>query len=103
MKRRGVTTASVQPVFATASALRGERSISDISPNADPGASLTLSFRYRTNMSTGYGTASATRTGWFDKDPLQVTDNGGATNAAIGNFISASDAGNAAPSPVAPP
>ncbi len=56
-------------------------------------ATLTLRFRYRTNMSTGRGTASNTRTGWFDKDPLQVTPNG----AAAGNFISSSAAGNDAP------
>lgn len=42
---------------------------------------LTVSFRYRTRMSTLNSTASNAITGWFDKDPLaKVT----------GNFISAS-------------
>ena len=36
-------------------------------------ATITLRFRYRTNMSTGLGTALNTKTGWFDKDPLAVT------------------------------
>ncbi|HTO89896.1 MAG TPA: hypothetical protein VMJ70_02085, partial [Candidatus Sulfotelmatobacter sp.] len=51
--------------------------------------SVTLRFKFRTNMSTGYGTANATRTGWFDKDPLN--------HLAPNNFISSSAAGSAAP------
>lgn len=47
--------------------------------NMGASTSLTVRFRYRTNMSTGIGTAAATRTGWFDKDPLTVN---------VGNFIS---------------
>ncbi len=56
-------------------------------------STLKLRFRFRTNLSTGFGTTEATRTGWFDKDPLQVTANG----AAAGNFISSSAAGTNAP------
>jgi len=52
---------------------------------------LSVRFRYRTNMSTGRITAPDTRTGWFDKDPLQATFSG----AAAGNFISSSAAGDA--------
>ncbi|HEY2954405.1 MAG TPA: FlgD immunoglobulin-like domain containing protein [Candidatus Eisenbacteria bacterium] len=52
-------------------------------PSATP---VSLSFSYRTRMSTGKGTTSTQRTGWFDKDPLAVV---------AGNFISSSDAGNA--------
>ncbi|MEO5616986.1 MAG: FlgD immunoglobulin-like domain containing protein [Candidatus Eisenbacteria bacterium] len=52
---------------------------------------IRVKFRFRTNMSTGRGTAANTRTGWFDKDPLEVTANG----AAAGNFISSSAAGDA--------
>src|SRR5215831_10454997 len=51
--------------------------------------SVTLRFKFRTNMSTGFGTAPATRTGWFDKDPLN--------HLAPNNFISSSAAGTAAP------
>ncbi|MCE9626349.1 MAG: hypothetical protein K8R56_00345, partial [Candidatus Eisenbacteria bacterium] len=50
--------------------------------------SLTVSFLYRTRMSTSIGTAAATRTGWFHGDPLAVT---------AGNFISSSAAGASAP------
>jgi len=50
--------------------------------------SLTVSFLYRTRMSTAIGTAAATRTGWFHGDPLAVT---------AGNFISSSAAGANAP------
>ena len=50
--------------------------------------SLTVSFKYRTRMSTSIGTAAATRTGWFHGDPLAVT---------AGNFISSSAAGALAP------
>jgi hypothetical protein len=50
--------------------------------------SLTVSFMYRTRMSTSIGTNAATRTGWFHGDPLAVT---------AGNFISSSSAGASAP------
>jgi hypothetical protein len=50
--------------------------------------SLTLSFKYRTRMSTSVGTFASTRTGWFHGDPLAVT---------AGNFISSSAAGVNAP------
>src|SRR5690349_17960227 len=53
-----------------------------------PAQSLTVSFSYRTRMSTSIGSAAATRTGWFHGDPLAVT---------AGNFISSSAAGAAAP------
>ena len=50
--------------------------------------SLTVSFLYRTRMSTSISTNAATRTGWFHGDPLAVT---------AGNFISSSAAGVNAP------
>src|SRR5580765_4936900 len=50
--------------------------------------SLTVSFKYRTRMSTDIGTTASTRTGWFHGDPLAVT---------AGNFISSSAAGALAP------
>ena len=50
--------------------------------------SLTVTFKYRTRMSTSIGTLAATRTGWFHGDPLAVT---------AGNFISSSFAGANAP------
>lgn len=50
--------------------------------------SLTVSFAYRTRMSTSIGTTASTRTGWFHGDPLAVT---------AGNFISSSAAGLSAP------
>ena len=50
--------------------------------------SLTVSFKYRTRMSTSIGTTASTRTGWFHGDPLAVT---------AGNFISSSAAGANAP------
>src|SRR5262245_33478467 len=53
-----------------------------------PAQSLTVSFNYRTRMSTGIGTAAATRTGWFHGDPLAVV---------AGNFISSTAAGASAP------
>ncbi len=48
-----------------------------------PAQSLTVSFNYRTRMSTSIGTTASTRTGWFHGDPLAVT---------AGNFISSSAA-----------
>ncbi len=54
-------------------------------------STISVRFRFRTNMSTGRGTAANTRSGWFDKDPLEVTLGG----AAAGNFISSSAAGDA--------
>jgi hypothetical protein len=53
-------------------------------------STIDVRFRFRTTMSTGRGTTAATRTGWFDKDPYQVTTAG----AAAGNFISSSAAGD---------
>src|SRR5262249_41367528 len=47
----------------------------DLDLSGSPGAPLTLSFKYHTRMSTGFGTAAATRTGWFDKDPLSKVAN----------------------------
>jgi hypothetical protein len=53
-----------------------------------PAQSLTVTFNYRTRMSTNIVTTPATRTGWFHGDPLGVTS---------GNFISSSAAGATAP------
>jgi hypothetical protein len=53
-----------------------------------PSQSLSVSFKYRTRMSTSIGTSAATRTGWFHGDPLAVT---------AGNFVSSSAAGVNAP------
>jgi len=58
----------------------------DVNPPA--GQPLNISFLYRTRMSTAFGTAAATRTGWFHGDPL---------NVVAGNFISSSAAGTSAP------
>ncbi len=55
---------------------------------APAGQPLTLSFLYRTRMSTDAITLAATRTGWFHGDPLVVV---------AGNFISSTDAGADAP------
>ena len=52
------------------------------------GQSLTLSFKYRTRMSTSIVTTTSLRTGWFHGDPLAVTS---------GNFISSTAAGANAP------
>ena len=52
------------------------------------GQSLTVSFKYRTRMSTSISTSASSRTGWFHGDPLAVT---------AGNFISSSAAGTLAP------
>ncbi len=52
------------------------------------GASLTLGFSYQTQMSLSIDAAAATRTGWFDKDPLSLAAN---------NFISSTNAGAQAP------
>src|SRR5207237_951219 len=51
------------------------------------------SFKYRTNMSTGFGTGTTTRLGWFDKDPLQATP----THNSENNYISSTLAGSNAP------
>lgn len=59
----------------------------DIS-GATAGANVSVSFSYRTRMSTGKGVSPTSRTGWFDKDPLAVV---------AGNFISSSAAGVGAP------
>ncbi len=58
----------------------------DLQPAA--ATNLSISFLYRTYLSTKINTASATRTGWFHGDPLAVT---------TGNFISSSAAGVNAP------
>jgi hypothetical protein len=58
----------------------------DLQPAA--ATNLSISFLYRTYLSTSIGTAAATRTGWFHGDPLAVT---------TGNFISSSAAGVSAP------
>ncbi len=55
------------------------------------GQPMTVSFKYRTNMSTGVQTATNIRIGWFDKDPLLTV------SLNDGNFISSSDAGTNAP------
>jgi hypothetical protein len=53
-------------------------------------STISVKFKFRSNMSTGRGTVAATRTGWFDKDPLAVTFNQSGTGNALGNFISSS-------------
>jgi hypothetical protein len=58
-------------------------------------SSVTLRFKLRTNMSTAFGTAAGTRTGWFDKDPLGPADQ--TNGASLNNFISSSAAGGSAP------
>jgi len=62
----------------------------DIS-GANPDSVLKVYFKLRTRMSSSKNTANATRTGWFDKDPL--------SDPALndGNFISSTDAGANAP------
>src|SRR5439155_10397948 len=65
----------------------------DLDLSAYTDSSLTVSFAYRTNMSTGFGTTNTTRTGWFDKDPTPVTS--GPVNPQPDNFISSSDATDA--------
>lgn len=67
----------------------------DIDMSANPGASLTVGFSYRTNMSTGFGNAPLTRSGWFDKDP--VAPSSGAVNPQPNNMISSTDADTLAP------
>lgn len=52
----------------------------DIDVSGIGGGTLTLTFDYATQMSTGKNTTAATRTGWYDGDPLTT---------AAGNFISA--------------
>jgi hypothetical protein len=55
------------------------------------GGNLTVSFRYRTRMSTSQSTSPTAITGWYDKDPL---------NKVAGNFISASATANFSAPPV---
>jgi len=55
---------------------------------AQGGQPMTISFLYRTRMSTGVDQAPATRTGWFHGDPISLLP---------GNFISSTDAGLSAP------
>jgi hypothetical protein len=52
----------------------------DISSTSGP---ITIGFQFATQMSTGKGTTAATRTGWFEGDPLTVN------SPTPGNFISA--------------
>ena len=52
------------------------------------GNALSVSFLYRTRMSTSISTTASTRSGWFHGDPLAMT---------AGNFISSSAAGANAP------
>jgi hypothetical protein len=65
----------------------------DIDLTGNTNQSLAIRFDFRTVMSAGIVTAAATRTGWFDSDPLGLTT--GATNPMPGGFISSSDAGDA--------
>ena len=55
----------------------------DIDLSAAGDTTLTVSFQYRTNMSTGFGTNNLTRSGWFVHDPLAVI-----TGGSNPNFIS---------------
>jgi len=66
----------------------------DIDMSGATASDLTITFKYSTDMSTGFSTSSTTRNGWFHFDPLQQTNNGGGSNAAVGNFISSNDATN---------
>src|SRR2546426_989995 len=61
--------------------------------NIPSGSDLKLDFKWQTNMSLGFATDPAKRTGWFDKDPLAFTAGG----AAAGNYISSTAAGGNAP------
>jgi hypothetical protein len=65
----------------------------DIDFTGNTTASLTLRFKFRAVLSTGFITTTATRTGWYDSDPLGVAN--GFTNPQPNNFISSSDAGDA--------
>jgi hypothetical protein len=65
----------------------------DMTPN--PAGNLTIRFRFRTVLSTGVNTAAATRSGWFDSDPLGVVSSPNPGGAQVGNFISSSQAGDA--------
>src|SRR5947199_5663322 len=61
--------------------------------NVPSGSDLKLDFKWQTNMSTVFSTSSSTRTGWFDKDPLQFTTG----NVAPNNYISSTTSGANAP------
>ena len=75
----------------------------DVQLNAGDG--LSLSFNYSTNMSKGINSTTASRCGWFDKDPVSPAATGvwdpnvpgGQTPTNDGNFISSSLAGTNAP------
>ncbi len=56
----------------------------DIDLSGAGDSTLTVSFQYRTSMSTGFSTNNATRTGWFVHDPLTVI-----TGGSNPNFVSA--------------
>lgn len=61
----------------------------DLAPAA--GQDLAISFLYRTRMSTSTSSTASSKCGWFHGDPLRTP------SLNDGNFISASDAGAAAP------
>lgn len=52
----------------------------DIDLSGAGDSTLTVSFQYRTAMSTQYSTNNLTRTGWFVNDPLTVITGGAAPN-----------------------
>jgi len=52
----------------------------DIDLSGAGDTSLTVSFQYRTSMSTGFGTNNITRQGWFQHDPLSVITGGSNPN-----------------------
>src|SRR5258706_2324071 len=63
------------------------------------GASLSLSFAYRTKMSTATDTRAAVRTGWFQYDPTTIgTGAGAGPNQNLSNFVSNTGAGQPADS-----
>ena len=59
----------------------------DIAVDNNASNGVTVTFRYKSRMSTDKQLGTLSRTGWFEGDPLQAT--AGATNQAPGNFISA--------------
>jgi hypothetical protein len=72
--------------------------------DASTATSLSIRFRYRTDMSTGSGAANATRTGWFQHDPLTISTGilappPASLNAANPNFIRNDPAPGAPPAP----
>ena len=59
----------------------------DIAVDNNASNGVTVTFRFRSAMSTGKQVGVTSRTGWFEGDPLQATT--GSTATAAGNFISA--------------